>query len=96
MSYFSLINSTNMTEVHDHLNLAQLLESVKELDPEREIQVYHDPQTQLFYINYTDIIPFWIPRGAISVGRCSPNEVVTELSNLISYALKKLTDEPYS
>jgi len=81
-----------MKNMDENLNLKQLLATVENLGPNDEFQLYYDPVTSFFFINYQDVIPFWIPRGAFYIGKCKPCNVLSGIEKLIAYAIKKLTE----
>ena len=84
----------NMKNMDEDLSLQQLLTRCKELDPDQFIHIYFDLDTQYFIINYFGILPFWIPRSAIHMGKCQAVYVESEIVKYIAYAAKKLTDPP--
>ena len=83
-----------MKHMDEDLSLQQLLTRCKELPLEENIRIFIDLDTQYFIINYADILPFWIPRNAIMIGKCQAYYVESEIIKIIAYAAKKLTDEP--
>ncbi len=83
----------NMKHMDEELSLERLLTRCKELPPDENIRIYFDPDTQYFIINYADILPFWLPRRAIKIGRCQAVYTESEIMKIISYAVKKLTEE---
>ncbi len=72
------------------LNLDKLLKRTKELNPGEMIDVYFDPGTLLFHIQFKGIMPFWIPRGATYLFSCSANQTRLNIEDFIAQAIFKL------
>ena len=83
----------NMKHMDEDLSLMRLLIRCRELPPNEGICLYFDPDTRYFIINYLSVLPFWIPRSAILIGKCEAFYVESEIVNIIAYAAKKLTEE---
>lgn len=82
-----------MKQMDEDMNLEQLLARCKELNSDHMISVYYDPDTFHFFINYAGVLPFWIPRGAVYLGRCAAKNVRSGLEDFLAIAVRKLIKE---
>lgn len=72
------------------LNLDQLLSRVKDWDSGLLLDIYFDPGTYRFFINFKGILPFWIPRGATYLFSCEAGQTRLGIEQFISQAVFKL------
>ena len=73
----------------EELNLDHLLKRTKKLPPELKIDIYFDPATLFFHIQFKGIMPFWIPRGATFLFSCSAGQTRLGVETFISQAIFK-------
>ncbi len=72
------------------LNLDQILKRVKDLPPEMMIDVYFDPGTLFFHVQFKGVMPFFIPRGATYLFSCQAGKTRLGIEQFISDIICKI------